>query len=80
VYATFNVGSGTAVSVGELVTTCEKILGRSFEVEVEPKRLRPLDRSELVANIGRLTSTFGSFPARTLEETLAELLLGSDGN
>jgi UDP-glucose 4-epimerase len=79
-HATFNVGSGTAVSVRELVTTCEKILGRSVQVEVEPERLRPLDRSELVADIGRLTSTYGSFPTRTLEETLAELLLGGDGN
>jgi UDP-glucose 4-epimerase len=73
-HSTFNVGSGTAVSVGELVQTCEKILGRPIDVVVDAMRLRARDRGELVADIGRLRSLLGSFPRRSLEETLAELL------
>jgi UDP-glucose 4-epimerase len=73
-HTTFNVGSGSAVSVRELVQKSETILGRSIHVEVRRDRLRTHDRSELVADIGRLRSTFGRFPTRLLDETLAELL------
>ena len=73
-HSTFNVGSGTAVSVGELVQTCEKILERPIDVVVDSGRLRARDRGELVADTRRLKSVLGSFPRRSLEETLTELL------
>ena len=73
---TVNVGSGRAVSVRELVQTCEAILGRPVRVEVDPDRLRKRDRAELVADITRLTRIIGLIATRPLEETLAELLGG----
>ena len=71
---TFNLGSGNSVSVAELVQVCEEILGRAIEVEVEAGRLRATDRAELVADPSLLCETTGWEPARTLQETVAELL------
>jgi UDP-glucose 4-epimerase len=73
-HVTVNVGSGTAVSVRELVQRCEAILGRPIRVEVNPGRLRKRDRAELVADTRRLIAIIGPFQTRPLEQTLAELL------
>jgi UDP-glucose 4-epimerase len=71
---TFNLGSGRPVSVADLVQICEKLLGRAIEVAVEPRRRRTQDRLELVADPRLLRDTTGWQPARSLEETLADLL------
>lgn len=71
---TLNVGSGRSVSVADLVSTCEGILGRRIHVEVEPERLRTHDRAELVADPSLLREATGWKPSRSLESTLAELL------
>jgi UDP-glucose 4-epimerase len=71
---TFNLGSGRSVSVADLVEVCERILGRSIEVETEQQRLRAQDRAELLADPGLLRSTTGWEPRRSLQDTLAELL------
>jgi UDP-glucose 4-epimerase len=71
----FNVGSGRGVSVTELVSLCERILGRELTVAVDPARVRPQDRKELVADVGLLRTLTGWSPARSLEETLESLLL-----
>jgi UDP-glucose 4-epimerase len=73
-----NLGSGRSVSVAELVQACEQVLDRSIEIEVEPRRLRETDRIELVANSRLLYETTGWEPARSLPETLNELLMGPD--
>jgi UDP-glucose 4-epimerase len=70
----FNVGSGRSVSVDDLVRTCERILGRPIDVEVEPERLRTRDRTELVADPSLIRDATGWKPSRTLESTLTELL------
>jgi UDP-glucose 4-epimerase len=69
-----NVGSGRGVSVAELVSICERLLGREIVVARDPARVRPHDRSELVADPGLLRTLTGWSPARTLEETLATLM------
>jgi UDP-glucose 4-epimerase len=73
-----NLGSGRSVSVAELVHACEQVLERSIEIEVEPARLRNTDRAELVADSRLLHETTGWEPARSLPETLNELLMGPD--
>jgi UDP-glucose 4-epimerase len=77
-HSTLNLGSGKAVSVRELVQTCEVILGRPIDVSVRRERLRTRDRAELVADIARLRSIVGRFPTRPLKQTLAEMLGDSD--
>ena len=75
--ARVNVGSGRGISVAELVSACERVLGRSIEVEIEPRRRRDVDRRELVADSTLLRQLTGWSPTRTLDATLAELLATS---
>lgn len=70
----FNVGSGRATSVAELVDVCEHILGQRITVEIDSRRLRAQDRNELVADISLLQRAIGSLPRRSLRSTLTELL------
>ena len=70
----FNVGSGRSVSVAEVVQACEEVLGYRVEVEVEQRRLREHDRTELCADATLLRETTGWQPRWSLKETLAELL------
>jgi UDP-glucose 4-epimerase len=77
---TFNVGSGRSVSVAELVSVCEQVLGRTVEVEVEPQRRRARDRAELIADPRLLREATGWKPRRSLEETMTELLAESDAH
>ena len=71
---TFNLGSGRATSVADLVRACEEILGRAVEVDVERTRLRARDRAELVADATLLRGTTGWEPTLTIRDTLARLL------
>jgi len=72
----FNVGSGRGVSVAELVSACERILGQRLTVGIDPSRLRDNDRGELIADVSLLKRTTGWSPSRSTEKTLASLLLG----
>jgi NAD dependent epimerase/dehydratase len=74
---TFNAGSGTAISIGELVTTVLDLLGSDARVESAEERVRP-DNSEvfeLLADASSLQETTGWAPQITfrdgLEETIA---------
>jgi UDP-glucose 4-epimerase len=78
--ATFNLGSGRSVSVAELVQTCEQVLSRSIEIEVDPEKLRKTDRAELVADSRLLRETTGWEPTRSLSQTIDELLTEPDGD
>ncbi len=69
-----NVGSGRSWSVGELVDACERVLGRSVNVETEEARVRTRDRAELVADPRLLQEVTGWRPLWQLQETLADLL------
>jgi UDP-glucose 4-epimerase len=69
----YNVGSGRAVSVREIVTACSAILGMPIRIVQDPQRLRSVDRKLLVADNRKLRSC-GWRPRYALEDTLAELL------
>lgn len=71
---TVNVGSGRGVSVADVVRLCAEILGREVSIEVDPARVRRVDRQELVADAAALQAITGWSPARTLPQTLAALL------
>jgi UDP-glucose 4-epimerase len=70
----FNVGSGRGISVSELVSTCEKILGREIVIDVDGARVRKQDRNELIADVKLLRDATGWEPNRSLEQTLGRLL------
>jgi UDP-glucose 4-epimerase len=70
----FNVGSGRATSVRDLVDLCERIVARRFEVIADSSRLRRVDRMELRADVSALREATGWAPTRSLAATLSDLL------
>jgi UDP-glucose 4-epimerase len=78
VSAIVNIGSGRGVSVAELVSACEAIVGRDVLATVDPRRVRANDRAELVADTGFLRTLIDWSPKRTLDETLTTLLTAGE--
>lgn len=70
----FNVGSGRAISVRDLVDECARAAGREIRVRQVAERMRPVERQMLVADRSRITEQFGWAPERDVRSTLAELL------
>jgi UDP-glucose 4-epimerase len=70
----FNVGTGRAVSVQEIVDACSAVLGRPIQIDHDAKRLRKVDRPELLADSSALRRQTGWSPEWSLERTLADLL------
>ena len=82
-YQVFNVGTGVAHSVEDIVGLIGRVLGREIEIVRDASRLRPVERMLLVADISRIRQATGWAPLVTLEESLRDLAdaygLGSDG-
>lgn len=68
----YNLASGSAVSVAELLDQLIRISGQEVRVEIDPERLRPVDVPLLCGNSGRLRQ-LGWKPRRSLGEALTEL-------
>ncbi|MET9374878.1 SDR family NAD(P)-dependent oxidoreductase [Streptomyces sp. NPDC002992] len=69
---TFNVGSGEAISIGDLVALISEIVGIPLQVEADDQRVRP-DSSEvsrLVCDSGLFRATAAWSPRFTLREGL----------
>lgn len=73
-YQVFNVGTGVAHSVAEIVAALERILGRRIETRHDASRLRPVERMLLVADISKIRRATGWAPRVTLEESLRDLV------
>lgn len=71
----FNVGTGVANSVADIMGLLERILGRPIEIEQEASRLRPVERMMLVADIAKIRQATGWAPRLTLEDTLRDLVV-----
>ncbi|HEY7475431.1 MAG TPA: NAD-dependent epimerase/dehydratase family protein [Vicinamibacterales bacterium] len=80
-YQVFNVGTGAAHSVEELVGMLGRILGRHIEIVRDASRLRRVERMLLVADISRIRAATGWAARVTLEESLRDLAeaYGLDG-
>jgi UDP-glucose 4-epimerase len=70
----FNVGTGTGVSVDELVHVLGDVLGQSIRIERDPARVRPVERMHLVADPGRALAELGWRPRTTLRDGLRDLV------
>ncbi len=71
---TYNVGSGHAVSIGELLDTMLELSDERITVKQDPARLRPSDVSVIEADISRLREDTGWLPEYNLEQTLRAML------
>ncbi len=72
-HAVFNVCSGTAVSIREIISLYEEITGIVAEVAVEKTKVRPYDVPVLLGSAERLHSVTGWKPTLTLRETLKDV-------
>jgi NAD dependent epimerase/dehydratase len=73
---TFNAGSGSAITIGELVTTVLDLLGSDARVELSDERVRPENSEvfELLADVSALREMTGWAPQTTFREGLGETI------
>jgi UDP-glucose 4-epimerase len=72
----FNVGTGNAYSIREVVETCARIVGRSLHIDVQDHLLRKTDRPNLTGDITSISRDLGWRPNYDLEAGLRALLSG----
>jgi GDP-4-dehydro-6-deoxy-D-mannose reductase len=70
---TYNVGSGKAVAVKEILETLIKISGKEIGVRVDEKKLRPVDTPVIYADIEKIQKVTGWEAEIPLEQTLREM-------
>lgn len=71
----FNVGTGVAYSVRELVDRLEGWLGRPLTVHQDPARMRPTERQLLVADIDRIRRATQWTPRISVDGTFRDLIV-----
>ena len=70
----YNVGSGKARSVGEMLECLLGFTTRRIEIRQDPSRLRPSDVKILWADVGKFQRQTGWQPEIPFEQTLRDLL------
>ena len=73
--APYNVASGAATSVRQILDSLLEMTDVDIEVRVDPARLRPVDIAEIRGDAGKLRRDTGWGPTFTLEETLNDVLV-----
>jgi GDP-4-dehydro-6-deoxy-D-mannose reductase len=71
---TYNVGSGHAISIEELLQMILNASTAQIKVEVDPQKLRPIDVPIIEANIEKVVAATGWKPEIPLERTILETL------
>jgi len=72
---TFNIGRGIEYSVREIVQAFERQLGEKLGIEVDPARVRKVERMHLLADVSKLKERTGWEPKWGIDEGVATLLL-----
>jgi GDP-4-dehydro-6-deoxy-D-mannose reductase len=70
----YNVCSGCAISIGQLLDVLARVCGHTPAVERDPARVRASDPIEVVGDPGRLRQTTGWHPQITVEQSLRDML------
>ncbi|MDX9751789.1 MAG: SDR family NAD(P)-dependent oxidoreductase [Flavobacteriales bacterium] len=70
----FNIGRGIEYSVREIVEAFERQLGEPLAIEVDPARVRQVERMHLLADVGKLKRVTGWEPKWGIDEGVATLL------
>lgn len=71
---TYNVGSGHAISIQELLEKILLLSKKEIQIEIDPTKLRPLDVPLIEADIRKLQELTGWKREISLEDTLQEIL------
>ncbi len=72
-FHTLNLGSGTEYSVTEIVEAFERQLGEKIAIEVDPTRVRKVERMHLLADVTKLKA-LGWEPKISIDEGVKTLL------
>lgn len=70
----YNVGSGRAIVIQEILDRIIAHSGKEITVEVDPAKLRPVEVPVIRADISKLQANTGWQPEIPLEQTIAETL------
>ena len=73
-YYTFNIGRGVEYSVREIVESFERQLGEKLTIEVDPARVRKVERMHLLADVSKLKRATGWEPKWGIDEGVRTLL------
>jgi UDP-glucose 4-epimerase len=73
-YDTFNLGRGIEYSVVEIVEAFEKQLNEKIIIEIDPARVRKVEREHLVADILKLKTVTGWEPTWGIDEGIKNLV------
>lgn len=73
-YDVFNLGRGIEYSVREVVKSFERQLGQEITIEVDPKRVRKVERMHLLADISKLKAAIDWEPEWTLDDGIKTLI------
>ncbi len=73
-FDTFNIGRGIEYSVREIVEAFARQLGEPLAIEVDPGRVRKVERMHLLADVSKLKARTGWAPRWDIDEGVATLL------
>ena len=71
---TFNLGRGIEYSVTDIVEAFERQLGEKINIEIEPSRVRKVERMHLLADISKLKSYINWEPKVSIDDGVKTLL------
>jgi nucleoside-diphosphate-sugar epimerase len=71
---TFNIGRGIEYSIKEVVQAFEQELGEEITIQVDPARVRKVERMHLLADISRLTKFIDWQPEISLNQGIKTLI------
>lgn len=71
---TYNVGSGNAKSIREILDLIVSLSEAKINVEIDPNKLRPVDVPIIEADITKISQLTGWEPCISLEQTIQETL------
>jgi UDP-glucose 4-epimerase len=73
-YEIYNIGRGIEYSVREIVAAFERQLGEKLAIEVDPARVRTVERMHLLADVRKLKAATGWEPKWDIDEGVRTLL------
>lgn len=71
---TYNVGSGYAQKIQEILDTIISLSSARIEVQIDPNKIRPVDVPIIEADISKIHKLTGWKPQISLEQTIGETL------
>lgn len=73
-YDTFNLGRGIEYSVVDIVNAFERQLNERIVIEVDPQRVRKVEREHLLADVSRLKQSTGWEPLWGIDDGIKNLI------